>query len=284
MSSTTNVLEVCKKLLDEYNQSLSPAHYIQDLAILKDPSSLDYEKSLVCEVFYGCCDKIRTLEIVVDGFYAKEDGKICLKSEKNYFIVLAFISLYRLQDSGLEELKYMTTLWNQEKILKFLLFITDDKNLLTWIKSAWSGLYNPDYVNDKLIGPFKLFIPELREFLKNLEIKVYTVGTKKTKPHTQLEPFTFQTNKIVHKVLAPEKITVPKREVRIMTSAEKARLIKKAEDMQNSVAPKYKIRNKPILRSENEEYEINDDFKVPLFKANPFKLIQVLNDLITVLF
>ncbi len=278
-SSSTNVLDVCKQLLDNYNPSLSPAHYIQDLAIMKDPSYFDYEKSLVCEVFYGCCDKAKTLDIVVDGFYAKDDGKICLKSEKNYFKILTFICLYRLEEYGLEELKYITTLWNQEKTLKFLLFLSDDKNLLTWIKSAWSGLYNPDYVNDKLIGSFKQFVPELREFLKALELKVYTVGTKKTKAPTQPEPFSFQTSKIVHKVLAPEKIPAPvRREVRTLNSAEKAQRIKKAEDMQKSVAPKYKIRTKPIVRAECEEEDSDEGFKVPVFKANPFKLTQVTED------
>ena len=45
-------------------------------------------------------------------------------------------------------------MWNEEKTLKFLAFLTDDKNLLTWMKSAWLSLYNPDYVNDKIISPF----------------------------------------------------------------------------------------------------------------------------------
>lgn len=84
MSSSSNVLDISKELLDNYNDKLSPAHYIQDLQILKDSSYFDYEKNFICEVFYGCCDKVKSLDVAVDGYYAK-DGRSCLKSERNYF-------------------------------------------------------------------------------------------------------------------------------------------------------------------------------------------------------
>ena len=38
----------------------------------------------MCEVFYGCCDKEKSLNIVLDGYYAK-DGHSCLKSERNFY-------------------------------------------------------------------------------------------------------------------------------------------------------------------------------------------------------
>ena len=44
----------------------------------------DFEKQFVSELFYGCADKSSTVNVPVDGYYAK-DGKTCLKSEKNYY-------------------------------------------------------------------------------------------------------------------------------------------------------------------------------------------------------
>lgn len=276
MSSPNNVMDICRQLLDEYNPNLSPAHYVQDLKILKEMSNFDYEKNFICEVFYGCCDKVDSLDVIINGYYAK-DGKSCLNSEKNYFKIYAYICIYRLDDYGMEELKIMTSLWHQEKTLKFLTFLSDDKNLLTWIKSAWSGLYNPDYVSKRLLKPFMNYLPELHDFLKTLSMKVYAAGVKKPKPPTEPEPFDLKTNQIVRKVLLPEKVeNQPRKERKFLTSAEKEQKLKKLDDLERRVQPKYKIRTKPLNKKQGQESDDDseDDFKVPIFKATPFKPTQ----------
>lgn len=47
----------------------------------------------------------------------------------------------------------MTHLWNQEKMLKFLVYLFNEKNLVTWIKDAWSSKYDHNYVSKELIDP-----------------------------------------------------------------------------------------------------------------------------------
>jgi hypothetical protein len=61
--------------------------------------------------------------------------------------------VYRTKTYGLDEFKIMTHVWNQEKILKFLLYFFNEKNLVTWIKDAWSSKYDHEYVDQELINP-----------------------------------------------------------------------------------------------------------------------------------
>lgn len=68
-------------------------------------------------------------------------------------LVLGYISIYRVKKYGLDEIKRMTHCWNQEKMLKFLVYFFNEKNLLTWIKDAWSSKYDHEYVNEELIEP-----------------------------------------------------------------------------------------------------------------------------------
>jgi hypothetical protein len=87
----------------------------------------------------------------------------------------------------------MSTLWNEEKTLKFLKFLSNEKNVTTWMKCAWCNLYSPDFVSQKLIIPLQKKIPEMEQFLDILEAKVYTLGTKKPKKPTEPEPFNLKT-------------------------------------------------------------------------------------------
>lgn len=52
----------------------------------------------------------------------------------------------------------------------------------------------------------KSFLPEINDFLQELGLKVYTAGPRKVKQPTEPKPFNLATEKIVRKVLAPEKV------------------------------------------------------------------------------
>ena len=80
----------------------------------------------------------------------------------------------------------------------------------------------------------------------------------------------------MHKVLAPEKIIVPpKKERRNVTSAEIAKQQDKFNELERAVGPKYAIRTKPLNTNNDDDDE--DAFKVPVFKATPFKPTQVIH-------
>lgn len=76
-----------------------------------------------------------------------------LKKQLIFNLVLAYIGIYRIKKFGLDELKSIVHYWNQEKMLKFLVYLFNEKNLLTWIKDAWSSKYDHEYVSKELIDP-----------------------------------------------------------------------------------------------------------------------------------
>jgi hypothetical protein len=49
-------------------------------------------------------------------------------------------------------------------------------------------------------------LPEILEYLKRLEQKIYTAGPKKVKPPTEPEPFNLKTQSMPRKILLPEKV------------------------------------------------------------------------------
>src|SRR4051812_22882347 len=44
----------------------------------------EFEKKFISEIFYGCCDKMSILNVVVDGYYLKECGT-ALRSERSIY-------------------------------------------------------------------------------------------------------------------------------------------------------------------------------------------------------
>ena len=41
----------------------------------------------------------------------------------------------------------------QEKLYRFLIFFSNEKNILTWMRDAWSLHFESEYVENQLINP-----------------------------------------------------------------------------------------------------------------------------------
>jgi hypothetical protein len=77
-----DLFKICCNLVDQYDPSLSPEAYFENLKITKSYS--EYDLNFISEVFYGCCDRKSVLDVVINGFYSK-DGKNSLRSEKSLY-------------------------------------------------------------------------------------------------------------------------------------------------------------------------------------------------------
>ncbi len=62
--------------------------------------------------------------------------------------------LFKVTKTGIEELDCLGGMVTKlEKIFKFLKFFINQKSLLTWVKDAWSGLFDVAYVESNLLNP-----------------------------------------------------------------------------------------------------------------------------------
>jgi hypothetical protein len=69
------------------------------------------------------------------------------------FQVISYIVIYRVRHYGINEMNVFSNFVRQQKIFKFLKFFLNEKNLLTWIKDAWSTQFEMDYVETELLNP-----------------------------------------------------------------------------------------------------------------------------------
>ena len=200
-----DLFKICCELVADYDSNLSPAAYFEKLAVTKNFS--DYDVNFISEVFYGCCDRRGVLDVVVDGFYSK-DGQNSLRSERCIYTVLTYIVLFRVKAFGIGELKALASYPHKEKVYRYLNFFLNDKNLLTWVKDAWSTKFESSYVEEKLMRPLFAKLPILNEYVRQMENEIfYTESKAKKIPPTKPEPFNI-TQPAPRKILLPEPVNL----------------------------------------------------------------------------
>ncbi|KXJ14416.1 cilia- and flagella-associated protein 99 [Exaiptasia diaphana] len=200
------LLSSCVELLGSFNASL---HGVQEhvdsyLSSVKDVEEND--TIFVTEVFSGCVQHIAILKVVVDAFYA-DVGKNCLRVDRNLYIVLTYLALYRLDELGLSHFKKFVASQDSNKMYRYLAFMFDENNIKTWMKDEWSKQYEQSYVKSKLVSPLLRWMPELRELVSKLEYKQTNnrPKSKPSKPATEPKPFNL-TKPRPRSIPMPEKI------------------------------------------------------------------------------
>ena len=61
--------------------------------------------------------------------------------------------MYKINQNGVKELKFLRKCSYQEKLYKFLNYFVNEKNILTWMKDAWSLNFDSGYVENQLVNP-----------------------------------------------------------------------------------------------------------------------------------
>lgn len=104
---------------------------------------------------------------------------------------------------GPRELNVFSTYPNPEKIYKFLKYFLNEKHLLTWIKDAWSTIFDVAFVENHMLNPLMSLLPDLSSYLKQLEEHIFVIKQKPKPQLTQPIPFNI-TQPTPRKILLPE--------------------------------------------------------------------------------
>uniref|UniRef100_A0A8C5LSH8 Cilia and flagella associated protein 99 n=1 Tax=Leptobrachium leishanense TaxID=445787 RepID=A0A8C5LSH8_9ANUR len=150
------------------NQSLE--HFLEESS--KDLETLDtLEERFVVETLSGSVQYNELLDIVVDGFYAR-NGKNLLLSERCLYIVIAYIAAFKLDEYGSRTFTKIVNSQDSSKMCKFLRFFFNDLNLNTWIKDEWSHIYDSSYVKENWINPLLKWQPEIQTLISSIGNKI----------------------------------------------------------------------------------------------------------------
>ncbi|NXI68566.1 CFA99 protein, partial [Anseranas semipalmata] len=147
------------------------------------------EEKFVLETLSGCIEYKSLLDVVVNAFFVR-DGRYCLISERNLYIVICYLATFQLEELGLQHFSRIVKSLDTAKMHKFLRFFFNDLYLNTWIKDEWSQFYDSLYVKENWIDPLLRWQPKVQQLIEQLTDKLSNrTTTVKTSMVTQPKEF-----------------------------------------------------------------------------------------------
>ncbi|XP_025889838.1 cilia- and flagella-associated protein 99 [Nothoprocta perdicaria] len=147
------------------------------------------DENFVLETLAGCIEYKSLLDVVVNAFYVR-DGKHCLFSERNLYVVICYLATFQLEELGLQYFSRVVKSLDTAKMHKFLRFFFNTLNLNTWIKDEWSHFYDSLYVKENWIDPLLRWQPKVQQVIEQLTDKLNNCTTTvKTSTVTQPKEF-----------------------------------------------------------------------------------------------
>ncbi|KAL4232291.1 Cilia- and flagella-associated protein 99 [Mactra antiquata] len=184
------LLEVCVAVLDTYDKDTQSVEEHVNRCLKECGIYDEDEQTFIVEVFSGCVRYEEVMNVVMNGYYAK-DGKSVLRSEQNLYGVLVYLALFRLDELGLPNYRQFVKSQDLNKMYKFLKFFFNERNITTWIKDAWEKYYEHAFVQTKLVSPLQSWMIELKEMLSQMKEKIDNVNKPRRKAltSTEIKPF-----------------------------------------------------------------------------------------------
>ncbi|XP_069651273.1 cilia- and flagella-associated protein 99 isoform X2 [Haliaeetus albicilla] len=150
------------------------------------------EEKFVLDTLAGCIEYKSLFDVVVNAFFVR-DGRYCLISERNLYIVICYLATFQLEELGLQHfsriVKSLDTA-KMQKVMKFLRFFFNALYLNTWIKDEWSQFYDSLYVKENWIDPLLRWQPKVQQLIEQLTDKLSNrTTTVKTSMVTQPKEF-----------------------------------------------------------------------------------------------
>uniref|UniRef100_A0A8C3JV56 Cilia and flagella associated protein 99 n=1 Tax=Calidris pygmaea TaxID=425635 RepID=A0A8C3JV56_9CHAR len=147
------------------------------------------EEKFVLDTLAGCIEYKSLWDVVVNAFFVR-DGRYCLISEHNLYIVICYLATFQLEELGLQHFSRIVKSLDTAKMQKFLRFFFNALYLNTWIKDEWSRFYDPLYVKENWIDPLLRWQPKVQQLIGQLTDKLSNrTTTIKTSTVTQPKEF-----------------------------------------------------------------------------------------------
>ncbi|XP_008173733.2 cilia- and flagella-associated protein 99 isoform X2 [Chrysemys picta bellii] len=195
MAGPEKHIEIVVQQLNKFNpENESIEHLLDESAKVLQTLNVT-DGAFVLETLAGCIEYKPLLDIVVNAFFVR-DGKHCLFSERNLYVVICYLATFQLEELGLQQFSRIVKSLDIAKMHKFLRFFFNVLNLSTWIKDEWSQIYDSLYVKENWIDPLLGWQPKIEQLIKQLADKLANrVTTVKTSTVTKPKEFDLTTPK-----------------------------------------------------------------------------------------
>ncbi|XP_010177717.1 PREDICTED: cilia and flagella associated protein 99 [Mesitornis unicolor] len=238
------------------------------------------EEKFVLDTLAGCIEYKSILDVVVNAFYVR-DGRYCLMSERNLYVVICYLATFQLEELGLQHFSRIVKSLDNAKMQKFLRFFFNALYLNTWIKDEWSHFYDSLYVKQNWIEPLLRWQPKVQQLIAQLTDKLNNrTTTVKTSTVTQPKEFNLTVPKpraipiplpipVLEKRLpVPSSTYKPPKEKKQLQEI-KIKNCRKAEDfLRKSKANQFRCATMKSQKGESELQNTHDSMKSkPAFRA-----------------
>ncbi|CAE7580990.1 CFAP99 [Symbiodinium natans] len=197
----TLLLKKCVRLLETFNPKVTTVDaYMDDAKFLQDPMIGEVELKFIHQVFYGCHRYSKLLRLFVTSFAFKVPA-IAIRSEQGLYQVLAYLLFFRLDELGLQDFRkfIFCGYGSPPAIFALMQYALDREELNDWVMQEWLKHYDPDYLDEDVLGKLHRRADELRPLMSDMQLKATGVaksggqrgpGTVKSdKKPTEFEPF-----------------------------------------------------------------------------------------------
>ncbi|CAL8272843.1 unnamed protein product [Merluccius merluccius] len=165
-------------LLDQFDPSKQCLDYFIEDAAKAMENMDDMDKKFIIDIFSGCVEFKKLLDVVVKVFYAQH-GKCLSRGDRNQFVVICYLAMFCLDDLGLQRFCNIIKSLDVKKMHKLMSFFFNVTNLTTWIQREWSQIYDASHVETNWIAPLLRWCPEIAVLMDQLSGKVSCIGQVK---------------------------------------------------------------------------------------------------------
>ncbi|XP_062503642.1 cilia- and flagella-associated protein 99-like [Corticium candelabrum] len=203
-----DLLDHCIEILTSYDAETTGVdshaeHYVS--AYLSVATLEESSVTLVTEVFAGCVQYSKLMQVVIDIFYARE-GRNFKRHDAYVFKVLAYLAIFRLEELGMAHFRRFVNTQPTNKMYKFLKFLFDEENVQTLLNDKWCKVYDRTFVHTHVVSSLLRWYPEAQELVKQLHDKLMNVQKARSiQPPTEVKSFQL-TKPRPRTVLMPDKI------------------------------------------------------------------------------
>ncbi|KAJ8317728.1 hypothetical protein KUTeg_005632 [Tegillarca granosa] len=161
----------CVHVLDTFDREMQSVENHINKYLKQQMIDDESDQTFIIEVFSNCIRYSSIMQVVMDGFFAK-DGRNTLRSEQNLYIVICYLAVFRLDELGMIHFKKFVSSQDVNRMYRFLNFFLNEKNLITWIKDGWEKFYEHEFVQISLISTLQSWMPELQQMLSQMKNKI----------------------------------------------------------------------------------------------------------------
>ncbi|QDZ23303.1 hypothetical protein HOP50_10g58410 [Chloropicon primus] len=134
-------------------------------------------QGFLSQIFYGSIRFRKFVNVLVSSLYHTQSGNV-LRNDRNMYHIYAYLALLRLSDLGFNHFRRLVLVKDAQKMLVFLKYVFNSKNLVDLCKDEWMKLYDVTFVKD-VIRDLTYFQEPADDLIELLEERVFMSAQKK---------------------------------------------------------------------------------------------------------